>query len=251
MLAPARDGRALAVGRGGRIFLWRSDVPDRLSPLSIPPSLATAARPRERDGDREGDRFGRFRLPLSWVALALAPAADRLYLIDNEFNLHAWALDGLHARDLRWADRPSRVTCLALSPDGSLLAVGGRTGAVTLLDTATGAAHAQFRPAAEGAADAVSALAFDPAGKELAVGTFQGKVALWSVAKTLAPLLHLPGGGQLGAVTALAFDARARRLALSFDTFSPGLATAGGDRTVDVWNLERLREELARLSLTW
>ena len=52
------------------------------------------------------------------------------------------------------------------------------------------------------------------------------------------PQLHLPG--HRGSVNTLAFDTRGQHL-----------ASGGTDRTVAVWDLAVIREELARLGLGW
>ena len=168
----------------------------------------------------------------------LSPAGDRLYFVENN-DVHAWTLAGTKARSLGWTDIPKDkdATTLALSPDGGVLAVGGRTGVVTLIDTAKGTTLTRLTPLSGEGGGLVSSLAFSPAGNSLAVGTQQGQIDLWSVLGAPTLLVRLPGHREI--VTALAFDAPGRHLA------------SAGDKTVDVWNLDRIREEFARLGLAW
>jgi len=257
-VARTHDGRTLALARGGSVFLRRSADPGTLVPVKLPPELS----PRGRDHDHDPSRAGRGRgpdpnlgrpgPPLSWRALAVSPGGDRLYLLENGSvgggsgggALHALALNGTVARPLPWTGLPADVGALALSSDGRRLALGVRSGGVVILDTATGATRTRLAPPpaggdGDGAGEGrVSALAFSPDGDALAVGSHQGPITVWSLSAPDAPLFRLPG--HRGPVTSLAFDA-------------PGfhLASAGGDKTVDVWDLRRVRAEFARLGLAW
>ncbi|MGE3820950.1 MAG: WD40 repeat domain-containing protein, partial [Isosphaeraceae bacterium] len=223
---PNRGGRPPEFGRGGQVLLWKSDEPGRLA-------MVTPPTPEPGDGER-----GRFGPRSAWRSLAVAPDGDRLYLIDLERNLHVWDLDGEAAVNVRWPDPPRDLSTLALSPDGTRLAAGGRSGVVTLFDTASGEPLEEFDPESDETDGGVWSLAFSPDGGLLAVGTQQGPVVLWSLDDTTLPKVRLPG--QRGNVAALAFDPQGRYL-----------ATAGSDRVVDVWDLGTLRDEFNRLGLGW
>jgi WD40 repeat protein len=185
-------------------------------------------------------------------ALAVAPGGTRLYYVDNagrppnadHSTVHALSLeespngDALIARSLPWDGFTAEATTLALSPDGALLAVGDRSGAVTLIDTATGKQRARLESPPHDAEGQVWSLVFSPRGSELAVGTQQGHIDVWSLADTRAPLFRLPG--HRGFVASLAYDAKGRFL-----------ASAGSDKTVDIWDLERILEESGKLGLAW
>jgi eukaryotic-like serine/threonine-protein kinase len=240
VLAAAHDGRTMVIARnidreprrdrGGRervapLLVWRSNAPEKLDELTPPPALNPAPRGRDSRG------FG----PI-WRTLALSPAGDRLYFVENN-DVHAWTLAGTKARALAWTGLPKDATTLALSSDGGMLAVGDRTGGVTLIDTAKGTTLTRLTPPSGEGGGLVSSLAFSPVGNSLAVGTQQGQIDLWSVLRTPTMLVRLPGHREI--VTALTFDAQGRHLA------------SAGDKTVDVWNLDRIREEFTRLGLAW
>src|SRR5262249_18055132 len=70
------------------------------------------------------------------------------------------------------------VTCLAFSPDGSTVALGGDKDHVELWDAVTG----KSRPPLRGHPGRVFSLAFSPDSKTLAVGCYK-LVVLWDVAR--------------------------------------------------------------------
>jgi serine/threonine protein kinase/WD40 repeat protein len=228
-MARTADGRTLVLVRQDRAWICPIGPAGALGPLR-PVALPGPTGPgRDRD-----------RMFPPWRSVAVSPAGDRLYLSNVADEFVACALEGEHARRLEWAV-PARVTALALGPDGSTLALGDPTGAVTLIDTADGSLRPGLpRPAVADEAEAegaIRALAFAPDGRILAIGTLE-QVRLWTLAAAPEPLVRLPG--HRGAVTALAFDAAGRRL-----------ATGGEDRLIEVWDLDGVRRELGRLGLGW
>jgi WD40 repeat protein len=126
-----------------------------------------------------------------------------------------------------------------LSPDGKTLALGDRSGSVTLVDTARGRVRSRLTHESVSGDDPVSALAFSPQGDELAVGT-RDHVRLWSISSRTSPtpLVRLPG--HRGDVVVLAYDSAGRRL-----------ASGGRDKVVEIWDLDVLRRELKPLGLGW
>ncbi len=247
LLAASPNGQTLAIAHDGSIFLRRASDPKTLVPVKVPPELAHRVRDRDFNRDR-GDRGprpdrGPFVPPLNWRALALSPKGDRLYLVeaappDMDAPVRAWALEGARARSLEWPGLPADAMglALALSGNGKVLAVGSRSGVVTLIETDKGTTLARLTsPPVEGV---ISSLTLSSDGKELAVGTSQGSIQLWSLADPSAPILRLPG--HRSPVASLAFDARSRHL-----------ASASNDKTVDIWDLARIRAEFARLKLAW
>jgi WD40 repeat protein len=236
LLAISADGRTLALTRGAQLTLWTSNDPMNVRTVNLPGAQRGSQRGSERDRPSPPRLWGA-------KALAVATGGKRLYYIDN-FGLHALTIeeepggDFSSSRILPWDGLPSEAMTLALSPDGTVLAVGDRSGAVTLIDTKTGKKTARLESPSHDAEGTVWSLAFSPTGNQLAVGTQQGHVDVWSLAETSAPLFRLPG--HRGYVSSLAFDAQGRYL-----------ASAGSDKTVDVWDLLRIREESKKMGLAW
>ena len=143
------------------------------------------------------------------------------------------------AHDLNWSlTLGDAAISLALRGDGTLLAVGDRTGSVTLIDTSTHRVVGTIQPLNRDSENPWLSMAFSPDGQALAIGSWEGTTSLWSVAQPRQPRLrfHLPG--HRGPITSLAFDPLSRRL-----------ASAGTDPLVEVWDLELLDRELIRLGL--
>jgi WD40 repeat protein len=222
-------GETLFMARGPQIKVWNAPTnPQRWSTLEIP-----------RPGSPEDESDNRFwREPEPWRHLAASPAGDRLYLLDSSSNLHAVALEGGRVQNLEW-HLPGDASRIALSPNGQTLAIGDKQGNVLIVETARGTIQARLpRPASESEGQQVSSLAFSPDGRELVVGLQQGHIYLWSLAAPTAPLLRLIG--HRGFVSALTYDPKGHYL-----------ASAGSDKLVDVWDVDRIRSELDRLGLGW
>jgi WD40 repeat protein len=108
--------------------------------------------------------------------------------------------------------------CVAYSPDGGLLAVGGQgraTGEVKLLDAATGNVVRAIK-----VGEAPVRIAFQPDGEQLAAGQ-NGKLTLWNVTNGKAGL----------ALQDVVHDG-----GWSFSPDGTQLATANQDKTVTVWD---------------
>ena len=218
------DGRTFALPRLTELLVWRMDDPGKVVRLDLLGQAATrASRPQ----------FWRF---------SLSPTGDRIYYVSTmDRRLRAATITGGVARDLGWPsdllsedDDPSS---LAVSPDGQTVAVGRRSGDVTLIGTERGQVVGTLRH--EDEPQPISSLAYSPNGRLLAVGTRAGEARLWSIGnrQQSVPLVRLPG--HHGDVRTLSFDDQGKRLAVADDT------------GVDLWNLERIRSELERLGLGW
>ena len=121
--------------------------------------------------------------------------------------------------------------CLAISPDGTLLATAGNNAMAWLWRIADGEL---LRVARTEKAHSTWTIVFSPSGRIFATGGFDGKVRLWRVAD--GTLLHTLEGhrGQRDPITRqLDFSGGIFRLAWSPDGQS--LASAG-DTTVRVWH---------------
>ncbi|MBA4189384.1 MAG: hypothetical protein C0467_15415, partial [Planctomycetaceae bacterium] len=99
------------------------------------------------------------------------------------------------ARVLRWRgwrDQLGGVKCLAASPDGKRVAIGGyglKISSVAILDRETGETVAITWPRTRegGYHDAVTAIAFHPDGKRVGFGTADGTLWLWEPKKLDKP----------------------------------------------------------------
>jgi dipeptidyl aminopeptidase/acylaminoacyl peptidase len=112
----------------------------------------------------------------------------------------------------------TRLTCLAFSPSGKVLAVGGKAGMLFLHDLARGKqmASVQAHPSA------TWTLAFTPDGKTLATGGDEASVRLWD-ARNAKPVREMRG------------DNRDHRV-VSFSPDGKLLAAAGEGRELTLWD---------------
>ncbi|WP_165070765.1 WD40 repeat domain-containing serine/threonine protein kinase [Paludisphaera rhizosphaerae] len=234
-LARSEDGRILAFSRGRNVYLWDADHPDKAIPVIVD-------EPHRRGGDR-GFFFG-----VRPRTLLVSPNGDRLYILNEEpQSVQVWSLhrgEGRVAATIEhWVDGPPErplmsSSAIALSPDGSLLAIVENGGAVILYDALQLAALGRIEPRADEPETLATTLAFSPDGFRLAVGSQQGAVRLWDLSNPESPELALRLPGEGGKTVALAFRPDGRRL-----------AAACQDSLIEVWDLAALDDELRRLGL--
>ncbi len=161
-----------------------------------------------------------FRNSAGWVGtVALAPDSRRAATA-HLGNIRIW--------DPRTGEEQHRLTgpselmghiALTFSPDGSILAAGGRGSAVNLWDTATWVR----RCALEGHAGLPTDADFSPDGKLLATASADGTIRIWDIGRTTTAMTLV---AHAGGVNAVAFAPDGRRL-----------VSGGQDHEVKIWDV--------------
>ena len=156
----------------------------------------------------------------------------RLALPRPDGTVDVWSVDDRRLIGPPLSVDVSDVDALALNADGSMIAVGGQSGRVALLDPATGAARAREVAIASGVP---TSLEFSPDGGMLAVASDEGRTQLFAVAsgEPLGPAL----AGSASGITDVSFSPDGRRM-----------VTVGIDRTGTLWRLDGSRSIGAALA---
>jgi serine/threonine protein kinase/WD40 repeat protein len=248
LTAKTADGQNMVFARSSAIFLWNAQSAAEVTAVAAPSGWGIDPSPAASKGSRSGGTAAETVLP-QIRAVQVAPKADRIYLLEQSPNqtsrLRAWAItrpsasSAGQAVNLNWnLPLGDGVISIALRGDGDMLAVGDRTGSVTLVDTHKLRIVGKIPPLNQDSDNYFLAMAFSPDGESMAIGSLEGTISLWSVTTPKAPrlLFHLPG--HRGNIFNLVFDRQNRRL-----------ASAGNDPLVEVWDLELLKRELTRLGL--
>ncbi len=158
------------------------------------------------------------------LAFAASQDGETLAEIAGGERVRVW--DGSRQRVRLERALSAEGCCLALSPDGMLLAVGFSDGGLALLDAVSGDELARVTYA-DYNANCVRGVAFSPDGTLLAAASLDGGLRLWKVATIRA-------GKSTRALRALhAHDGGLTGLAFSADGLL--LATASHDGTARLW----------------
>jgi WD40 repeat protein len=197
LLAAANDGATVAwCGNEHRVALWDANAGKQIQEF----------RP-------QGNKISE---------LLFSPDGETL-IVAGSAGVHLFTLQERSAsRDL--SGRSGSVFAAAVSPDGRMVATGGRDGVVRLWEIASG----KERRAMYGDTASVGAAAFSADGAVLATGSNNGFIRLWDVAS--GQRLH-SFDGHRGAVIAVAFAQR-----------DSALITASVDGAALVWDLPALLE---------
>lgn len=154
---------------------------------------------------------------------------DRLpaqVLVPSEGHGRVCVWSGVDERPLLDYALPAPAHCLALSPDGALLAVGFSEEGLLLVGVTSGEALARVHYA-DYNANCVRGVAFSPDGSLLAAASLDGGLRLWKT-ETLA------AGGSTRAWRAL-HEHEGGLTAVTFSADGTMLATASHDGTARVW----------------
>jgi WD40 repeat protein len=189
--ASARECKPEAPARAGFRPRWRFGLASLTLLAAALPGFAQGDRRDRQDPELVVESGGR-----QSTCDQLLFTADARYLLaaGDDKVVRVWPcsdgrLQGRGQKVLRWSiwrEQRGSIYALAVSPDGSRVAVGGlgvRISTVVLIDRASGKVLRSTYPQGQPGEDffSVMALAFDPRGERVAYGTADGSVWLWDL----------------------------------------------------------------------
>jgi len=145
----------------------------------------------------------------------------RVLSCSNDGSIRFWETSsGKEIDKLEWRlgqDKLIDTYCIALTPNGRVLAVGGKSAEIRRYDMIS----RTFLPSLIGHADSVVCLEFDPEGEVLVSGSFDGNLKTWDTATGIDRHTIQAHQGRLSALT-LSPDGKT-------------VATGGFDKTIRLW----------------
>jgi WD40 repeat protein len=209
------DGNMLAIAIGAWVVLWHLPTNTQVGPIESTHYPVTSVA-FSRDGEM-----------LFWGSTDKAIRLMRLR--SAHFNKRSTiSFDESSGETL--TGHTARISALAISPDGSILASSGEEKTVRFWDVANKVQIAELMFHG----DSIPGIAFNPAGTLLASGSFDGTAILWDVAQRKPwgkPMAHDSSG-----ITGVAFDATGKTL-----------ASTARDGSIALWDVQS-QNRVARLT---
>ncbi len=247
------DGKWLATGSGTELIIRRPDTFEEVRRINTPASwlaftpdsqsllaldVQSAPRPEYRirrwyvEGNDEPAPIV-FPFMGEWPHLRLSPDGHTLFMReDHDPAMSGRAFDIETGKEIPRQGHLGEVTCVAIHPEGSLLAAGGADHTTRIWNLATGRVVRTLA----GHTAAVTALAFSPDGKALATAGHEGVVKLWDVGD----------GHELQTLR----GHKEYILAIAFSPDGSLLASSSGEQTVKLWYLTADRVERTFIGFT-